>query len=445
MDRNEGLKINQKLVGLVSEKYSQDNILIITSNKAVRMSIKKVLTHFNLSIDKIGVADSYSQAKQLIEMHKPRLIFSTYTLDDSHTSLDILSEHRKLYPNPSESVFCVFSDLDLPYIQSYKFEDGYDELYRGLSSIQNYINGLQAVFIRKLQLKATDKNSSIVRSEVYNNNFDRALEILNNEELEISDADSYSIYAEIFHKQGLLEKALESYVFLLDEDPLNYHALKNTALIYFQMELFEEAYESVKEFREHYKCTPNVLKDFIDILICNRDYIGIVSMINSYIDDTNVDDSTKNKMTRALLIAGRHLKDSSPKTAKTCLADAIRLSGGRNFDTYDKALSEMSEVESLKPFAIELFNKYKSNFEAESKIELVEFFVLKHTFDETEKYAKGLKLIRNNIQDKRIYESVISSGISLGQKKESIEDLVFDACKFFPEQEGYFKNYLTKI
>ncbi len=443
MDSTEGLKINSKLVELVSEKYNEDQVLIITSNRSLRSSIKRVLTHFKIPIDNIGIADSYTQAASIIETHKPRIIFTSYTIDH-YIAKDVLSLHRNNFPDPSSSIFCVFSDLDLKYMRSYKFEHGYDELYKGLSSIQDYINGLQAVFIKKLQLSKNDSFINNVRAEIRNCEPQKAITLLSQSDIDLEDVENFSLLGDIYLAQGHDEKALESFTFVLDDDPINYFALKQSALLYNKLGLFSEALQSAKQFLEHYKCIPDCLCEYIDIFLNNRDYVGFLSLVNSYIDDPYINKETKEKIIRSYLIAGKNLKEKSPDIAKSCFTDAIRLSGGNSFETYHKAIEELSEVETLKPVAIELFNKYRTNFESEDKIELTEFKVLFHTLDVAEVYARGLKLLRNNIKEVYLYQQVISSSINLGRKKESIEDLIFDACKNFPDHEDLFKGLLIK-
>jgi len=92
--------------------------------------------------------------------------------------------------------------------------------------------------------------------------------------------------------------------------------------------------------------------------------------------------------------------------------------------------------------SIAILEKYRDNFSDVNQFVALEFDVLTSKRSAQENLSEGMMLIKKNVKSYRIYETLISSSLETGRRKEAIEDLVFEACREFPDYSTQFKRYI---
>ena len=440
-----GIQINEKLIKLVNTKFAEQSVLIISTNKILRTNLKKVFVLFGFPLDRIGVTDTFHTAKEIITEHKPAIIISSFIIDEEFGSIDLKELHRRNYPDTTDNIFIALTDNPAHYMRTYKFEHGYDEVFKGEQSLQGYSNGLQSVFIQKVQIKPKEKLVNTIETLINEGHYNKAIEKLSKIESELNDLINFSLLGDIYYHQDNYEKSLEAYKFILEEDPINFKALSKSIKILNALGDHQKAKEYIENFLEHYECIPENLITFMKI--CNKagDFNKTVFLGEQYADDPLISKEDKISLVELLQEASKEMFEHDPDKAVDIILSTIKISGGNNFDVFSNAVDILVKTRDHKAKAQDLYSKYYSNFSDEIEIDLVEYKAYYSSRSHAENFKLGMELYNKKFKSHFLFYTLIITGIEIGRSPDTLEDIVYGAIKVFPDFKANYQALLSKI
>lgn len=448
MASDTGIEIHEKLLKLVTAKFEGQSVLIVTPSKTLRTNLKKVLVMFHFSLDRIGVTDSFHAAKEIVTEYKPAIIISSFVIDEEFGSLDLMELHRENFPSPIDNIFISLTSSSNHYMRTYKYEHKYDEIFKGEQSIQGYANGLQSVFIQKLQVKPRDLTVAEIQSHINQKDYSTAINLLSEKEQELRDVDNFSLLGEIYLNQSHLDRSLEAYRLLLEEDPINFKALNNSIKAQYTLSNFKEASDLQDSFLEHFECVPENLILFLKIYIENSQFTKALNLAKQYTDDPFLSKEDKLSLVDLYQAAAKGMLDENPEMAQEAVEavmSSLLLSGGSNFKAFNSAIDILIKTSEFKSKAEELYAKYYSNFSDEKEIDLMEYKAYYASRNHDENFKQGIELFNKNFKSHFLFYTLIITGLEIGRKKDALEDIVYTAIKAFPDYRPNYEALLSKI
>ncbi len=448
MSNDTGIQIHDKLLKLVSTKFDGQSVLIVTPSKTLRTNIKKVLVMFNFSLDRIGVTDSFYAAKEILTEYKPSIVICSFVIDEEFGSIDLMRLHRENFPSTIDNIFISLTSSPSHYMRTYKYEHKYDEIFKGEQSIQGYANGLQSVFIQKLQVKPRDLIIADIQSCINRKDFSASIDLLSKNEEQLRDVDKFSLLGEIYFNQAHYDKSIEAYELLLEEDPINFKALHDSIKAYYALGNFKQASELQDSFLEHFECVPENLILFLRIYVENKQFTKALNLGQQYTDDVLLTKEDKMSLVELYQEAAKGMLDENPEKAQEAvdaITSTLLLSGGTNFKVFNTAIDILIKTSDFKAKAEELYSKYYSNFSDEKEIDLMEYKAYYASRTHDENFKLGIELFNKNYKSHFLFYTLIITGLEIGRKKDALEDIIYSAIKAFPDFRPNYEALLTKV
>lgn len=435
--------VDQKLVQRIKSSFEQCNVLIVSNNKTTRSNLKRVLSTLGLPVNNIQITENFKTASIQMEEQLPEIIVSSLFLEEEgRTAVDILQAHKKLIPNRSKTIFAIITDKQDSFLPSFKHEFEFDSLINGVFNFQNLIEDFSKVFKHKLKQKSSAKMAYKVGECINKNEPDMALSLLQatNDELAMSEEEINLLKAQAHLLKEETDLAIEHFKKVCDQ-AIDYRALINLIKLFYDQRNFREAGDYCELFLNNYIPLPDAVPMFLKTLLFNKRYDDIIKLSKHYENDEDLDIHIKLNISAALALCGKSMMETNKNAAITALTDALKTSSGQSFNILQMVINSLLATNSEYDLCMKFLDQYKNNFSENKQFIALEFDVLSVQRSPSETLKEAMELIKNNIKSHRIYEELIDSSIKTGRRKEAVEDLIFEACKEFPDYSQDFKKF----
>ncbi|EQC50632.1 lipopolysaccharide assembly protein LapB [Bacteriovorax sp. DB6_IX] len=442
VDQYDGL-VDEKLLAKLEAKFGKFRILIVSSNKTMKSTFKRAFTALNFKMANIAVAEDYSEACKIIKEDAPHILVTSLYLKDDKTAMDLFAIHREYFPTSLKNFFFVTTEIEEHYISSLEHEYEFDALLQGQFSFQQYVQTFSKTLEKKLNPTKSDVLVAKVKEQIRAKEYDKGLAMIAaSEDLQINEIDKLNLEADIYFKKNEPQEALKRYREVLNFDARNFNALVNTISINFSDKNYGVAYEYTQKFLENFSAPPNYLPIILKVLLFNKEYFKIIKLCKEYDQDDRIDLHVKLNIAAALALCGKSLITSNLDVATEAFERAISISGGQSFNILQMVVTSLLAKSELHEKAVGFVEKYRANFIKMNQFIALEYDVMAPRRSAQENISEGMQLINQNVKSYKIYETIITSSVKTGRRKEVIEDLVFEACKEFPDYSEQFKRYI---
>lgn len=442
VDQYDGL-VDEKLLAKLEAKFGKFRILIVSSNKTMKSTFKRAFTALNFKMANISVAEDYSEACKIIREGAPHILVTSLYLKDDKTAMDLFAIHREYFPTSLKNFFFVTTEIEEHYISSLEHEYEFDALLQGQFSFQQYVQTFSKTLKKKLNPTKSDVLVAKVKEQIRAKEYDKGLAMIAaSEDFQINEIDKLNLEADIYFKKNEPQEALKRYREVLNFDARNFNALVNTISINFSDKNYGVAYEYTQKFLENFSAPPNYLPIILKVLLFNKEYFKIIKLCKEYDQDDRIDLHVKLNIAAALALCGKSLITSNLEVATEAFERAISISGGQSFNILQMVVTSLLAKSELHEKAVGFVEKYRANFIKMNQFIALEYDVMAPRRSAQENISEGMQLINKNVKSYKIYETIITSSVKTGRRKEVIEDLVFEACKEFPDYSEQFKRYI---
>lgn len=443
--KNEHDHIDAELCLAIKKNYEETQIVVISSNKTLRMNIKKVLSELGFNLSNIGIVDDYQTGMIITQEHVPSIIICSLQQEDKYSFKDILNLHKELLPNRYKNLFFLMNETEFKYIDNYKFDHDFKDVFSGIQNYTNLMNFFSKNFKDALSFTKEKLLLSKINELITNNELEKVTSIITTiDQSYLSENLKNELLAKISLKKLDFESALQFLEKSYSHNNQGYHTLISLIRVEFELKRYEKAFHYIKEFIKLYDCSLDDIPNFLKIFLFNKDYLSVIRFCTKYIGDEQINSIIKLNMAAALALAGKNLIIEKPNLAKESLELALSLTGGTSFNILSMIVNSILESTKDYEYASMLLEQYKSNFSHHQQYPVLYFEVMRTKLMPNEILMETTKLLKDGFKSKTIYESLINASITIGRKKESVENIIFEACKTFPENCDFFKNLLTE-
>ncbi len=434
--------VSQELVQRVKKNFGESQVLIVSNNKAMRNNIKRVFVTLGFPISSIGIAEDYKTAKEALEEHSPNIIISNYALEGASV-VDLRNLHFELQANRLKSLFFIVTELDSPALKNLEYDYDLDGVLTGVQNFQTTLDYFTEKFEKRVSVTKSTLFIFKIMELLNQGHAEKAKSFLDAaNEIEIHDLQKEIITAKINIALNNYDEAQLSLQKIIELDNTNYYALTEIINIFYNQRNFEQAFKYVIQFTKNYIPSTNKLPNILKILLFNKANIEVVKICEIFKNDDDIDQQTKLNIAAALALAGKALIKDKPNLANDALNDSIAISGGQNFNILQMVINSIIDESENYDLAQKFIEKYRHNYTDIKPFLALEFDVFKRSRNAGEIFKEGIELIKNDIKSFNIYDSLISASVLMGRRPEAIEDLVFEACREFPDFCDQFKSHL---
>ncbi|WP_127716240.1 hypothetical protein [Halobacteriovorax sp. HLS] len=424
-------KSNKKNKHIV-DWFSSKTALILEPVAMNRTTIKKTLINFGVNKDKFFIPETYIEAKELIDLQKPEIIFIRDIIDNDK-GIDLLDFHVKTIPNRlncgfflisndnSPSISCIVLDTEADGVLTLPFTGTAINKLIGGSLAKKYSPNPYIRMVEEAKAKAVegDINSAIEQLKV------------------ASDMNKTPVLSNYYIAKLYIESSneAEGEKILSENLELNYKhykTLKELAKLYKKQSRFKDQYDISSLLLENYTLNPEQIPDLTKLSIQNEKYEDIWNYSKVFSKVKTQSSKIRQFISAGLAICGRFMvKTNRIDEGKKAIVKSAKLSNGKIeiLKNLVHSLHQIGDKES----AQKIISDYTNDNTDETQLEVLKFEIFAKESLTPQTLEKGRALLKSGVNTIEIYNIMIEKLVKGNVKKDTIIELIDEAKKAYPE------------
>jgi len=432
--------------------FGAKKAVILSNSGNLRITLRSILRQLGVPSDSILLTQSYEEALKLINEHKPEIVITEFSIEEK-SCVELIDNQRTHQPIRLKSFSCVISPVSLSS-QAYKALSKEVDLHLIKPiTIESFEKAVSQVISQKLMPTLKLQLLEKIRLLYESKQFDEALKLIQSSLSENEDAKSLYYKGNIFKEKGELVQALDCWQHGLSVEPTNFWCLRALFKHFIEQKLPLQNYEIIVKLLDNHPFNPEWIPQITRIFIANEKYQEVIKYFDIFVNWDNLDEMDKKEnivsemlsnIAACMVISANFVyKMGNKPLALEALIKSVRLCQDK-----PKILSQiiislvgMYEFEQAQKF---LSLVHPDDFSPELHGAELHILDLDEDSDPEEILKKGIELIEKGIKSQKVYEITIIRSVEFKRSIERINNLVEDACAFFPERADFFKALLEK-
>jgi tetratricopeptide (TPR) repeat protein len=426
-------KTNAKNKDIV-DWFKNKKTLILETAPMNRTTIKKTLINFGVDKNKFFIPETYLEAKEIIDLQRPDIIFIRDVIEEDR-GFDLLDLHVKTIPNRLNSAFFIITDDNSPSSSCMVLDTEVDGIlalpFTGSSINKLLIQGLKRKYKPNPYIRMIEE----AKAKIIEGNVEEAIAqfkeagdmnktpVLSNyhiAKIHIENSDS---------AQG--EKILKEN---LELNAKHYKTLKELAKLYKNQSRFKDQYEMSSSILENYALNPEQIPDLTKLSIQNEKYEDIWNYSKVFSKVKTQSSKIRQFISAGLAICGRFMvKTNRTEEGKKAIVKSAKLANGK-IEILKNLVMSLYQIND-KESAQKILSDYTNSNTDEEALEILNFELFAKDSLTPQTLERGRKILNSGFKSPEIYKIMIHKLVIGNAKKETIEDMLFDAKKDFPEYD----------
>lgn len=417
--------------------------LVIDSSSSTRTSLKKSIAQVGSKMSNMLDADNMVDAQLLIETKKPNYIIGAKVITGG-SSLSLFETHLKAAPNRLQSGFFIIAEpaamAEVALALEYDMDGIIALPFTGASVIDSIIRSVKhKVAPTTYMTKIEEGRACLIKG-----NNERAMETFQTAvAMNRHPYEGLFFLGEVYSGVELKEKAIASYEESLHHNADYFKTLNKLRTMYYQTKDYKKAYDVNLIMAQKYPTPPEKIPELIRLSIINQKYEDITNYLSLYRTLRNPDVQTQTYLSAGLAVLGKYFINLHDlDKGIDALKGAFKFSNGK----YEilKSLSQSFEECDKIDVLFSLFEQTDMDLWPENA-QSIYFHAFHLTSNDDQKVIMtGEHLLKRKIKDVLIYKDLIERSIKMKRKIGSLESLVLEASKDFPENKSEFEGLLLK-
>lgn len=431
-------KANKPLLDYLSSRIA----LVVDTSSASRSTVRKLLGSLGMKTSNVDTAENYPEAEEFIQSKKPQIIFSDYALGGK-SGLDLFALQKKQYPNRLDTIFFVLSDKNSPMIASRVAEEEADGLivrpFTFTSLLDKFVEAAREKTLNNEYLQAVEAAKQILAEGKRK----EALEAFQKAQT-MDEKPVQALFYEglIHHQDSRITEAMKSFERGLEINPTHYKCLTGLFDLLMETKQYERAYGVGGKISQSYPISPKRIPDFVRLSVMNRKYEDILSYFDLLTSLEATDTTVANSVSAGLVVCAKYfLQKGNTSDAVAALRKAHAACNGKTGIIKEIVVTYYNA--GLKDEAKAILSASPPDVKDSTEIRMVE---LEQAFKDgpmVNALQISLNLIAQGTKDTRIFEIALMSSVAMKRRPESIQELLENACRTFPDKKDFFTKLAT--
>jgi len=436
--------LNEQLSTEVSPEikayFSAKKVLLIDPQKSLRSTFKRVLRELGVELSAIEIADNDVEAAQtLIRVQRFDIVFCP-TLVRNMSAIDFHKIHQEVIPNALERAFFIVSPQNsvsnATLVLDHQLDGCITEPFTAIGIRKSIEDSLKSKSRPTAFMNRWEKLKSLIETDL---DSIQLKEFDSLEQLKGSKVEKICLLKGIFFlKKNLPQEALP----FLEEahalDPKSYKPLQLLASTYSQLKMWPEAYDTRQFMLQNYPLNPEIIPELIKLSVVTERFNDIFDYLKIFEKLEEKNPQLEKYIAAGLTLCGKFLLQNGDKDrGVNAMKMAVKLSHGQ-IEVIKTASTQLLE-RGLFMASLEIIDEFKEIHKNNPEFQIVQMQIFAQSPKTlAQSFKIGLELIARGHKRSEVYESVIKLAVKLKRKPEFIEDLLFDACKTYPDQADFF-------
>ena len=432
-------EINPEIQKLLASK----TVLIFDDQQSSRTLLRKFFLDHGVRPDKIMATKAFNEAVQFAEKEKPQVIVSEYEVGPNF-GLELAALQMEYQPDKNERLFLIVSNL----AEMSTVADSAEEEVDGFIVKPVSEGGLTKYILNSMEKKRnpSDYSKSIAQAKKWIDAGDFAAA-----EKELSYASLLTDNsAAVFYLRGFIAEKLNKTKDAIDHFDQALKLNKNyfkclTAkfILTVKQKKYDVAYSLLKNIREKYPVTPEVLKNALITVVMSYRFTEVEEYFNVYLKQRRKSEELKYVVSLSFLTAGKMLLKEGKVEETLSYFKKGALISGRQKEYLEDVLTTLIDGNQLKA-CHEYFSMFGTDEISQSIIRCMRYRVFeKERRTEDQLLDEAKKLVFEGEAD--VY--VCEAAIRLAKTKSNemlLDSVLVKACTAFPDAATKFRELSKK-
>jgi len=427
----------------ILDYFENKSWLIVDASTSTRTSIKKSIVQIGSKLSNMIDCDNYSDALKIIENKKPHYVIGNNIINGG-SSVQLFNEHLKNVPNRLGSGFFIIAESsaveEVALALEYDMDGIIIQPFTGSSVIDSVLQSAKTKIAPSNYVTKIEEG----RTSLLKGNLERAMESFQTAvKLNARPYEGFYFLGQIYTEYELKEKAISSYEESVQHNPEYFKSLNKLRSIYYGQSEYKKAYEINLAMAKKYPTPSNRIPELIRLSIINEKYEDINNYLKVYRTISTPEIQTQTSISAGLAILGKHfINQREIDKGIDALKGSFKFSNGK-YEILKNISQSFEECEQL-DVLLDMFEETDLDLWPEN-VHGVYFHVIHLTSkDDQMVIMTGERLLGKKIKDVLIYRGLIERSIKMKRKLGSLESLVLEATRDFPDHKSEFEALLVK-
>lgn len=421
----------EKKKELFEEYLKTGNILVVDKSSASRRRLVKTIVDMGSSRNQVDSVAHFSEAIEIIDTKKPKLILSDYDLTGG-SGFDLFQIFREKYPDEKKAVLVLVTSNISQSAVAKAAEEDVDSFVIKPYTVQSLEKSLITTVIGKLYPSDYVQTIEAGKEKLFAGDYSEALDIF----AKAKTLNNKPSLAMFYHGQTqyLLEqmdKAEDDYKDGLQINSIHFKCQVGLYELFMKDEKFFEAYSVVKNIAKYFPANPDRLKEVIRLAITTEHFEDMQMYYEIFTQLDERPDDVINYVCSGMYIYGKFkfLNEDFDNGKSVFEKIGISCVGIAKFITaMIKVLAEYKFFDD----AQKLVSRYSSRPEDANAYKLGNFIAYSNTVEIRARISEGLDLWNNGIKDPMAMKITIDALREDGSDKKA-EQYLEEAQHVWPD------------
>ncbi len=427
----------------IAAYLKDEKLIIIDPSSAFSNACSKILQDLGAPSENMLFASSYNKAVADIQGIKPRIILSEFQIQEK-CGLDLLVYHKANYPNSHQRSFVIVTSSASESCVAEAAEEEVDAYILKPFLPKKMIDTLIQTFSSKIYPSDYAKQIQKGKQLIAKKDHEEAHKVLTTAAM-LHDRPTLAHYYTGYNAQieEELDRALLFYQKGRQINPIHYKCLIGEFDVLFDTEDNDSAYQLVKIITKNYPITPNRLEKFILLAVYTENTKDLEKYYEIYMKLDRKTPKLPGLMAAAMKAGAKYAIKANdiPRAVDYFSKGALVIN--RNPE-YISAAVEILKDTGDEDAAKEIFELFPADHKGDLTHKKLEYLINVTHMSSAEIIENGKLLIEQGVKDRQVYSYIIENLVLL-DKKVAAEDMVYQACKDFPELRSQFEEKIIKI
>jgi two-component system chemotaxis response regulator CheY len=410
----------EKQEKLFKEFLESSDILITDKSSASRRRLTKTLVDMGAKRNQIHSIAHYSEAVDIIETKKPKLILSDYALNGG-SGFDLFKDYREKYPDEKKSVLILVTSNISQSAVAKAAEEDVDSFIIKPYTVQSLEKSLISTVISKLYPSEYVKTVEKGKEALFEGKYEVALEIFD-AATKLNKKPSLALF---YHGQTkyMLEAAVEAendYKKGLEINNIHFKCQVGLYELFKKDGKNKEAYDVVKNISKYFPANPERLKEVIRLCMTTESYADMEIYYELFMQLEERPDDVVNYICSGLFISGKYymMEGQVGKGREIFEKVGISCAGTTKFLN---AMVILLVENKIYPDAQKLLARFSGHPDDEASYLISSYLANSDDMEIVEKISKGLELYNKGNKHPLAVEILIDALESDGNEKRAAE------------------------
>ncbi len=427
----------EKKKELFKEFLSNNQILVVDKSSASRRRMTKTLVDLGSKRNQVHSVAHYSEAIDIIEKEKPKLILSDYAINGG-SGFDLFGDFRKIYPDEKKSTLILITSNISQSAVAKAAEEDVDSFIIKPYTVKSLEKSLINAVINKLYPSEYVQTVEKGKEQMFAGDYAVAMTTFE-QAIELNKKPSL---AHFYHGQ------CKYFMELNDEAEGDYEKGLAINNIHFkcQVGLYEifkkdgkhkEAYDVVRNIAKYFPSNPDRLKEVIHLCMITKNYEDMEMYYDIFVDLDERTEDVINFVCSGLYIYGKFALLEGDVSKTKDIFDKVGISCA-GVPKFLKAMILLLVQNGIYPEAQKLVSRFTMGEDNKADYEICTYLADSNSMANTERISKGLDLFNKGYKHPHATKILINSLKQDGNAKKAAEYLE-EAEHLWPDDFISFK------